>query len=217
MKVISALKKFKNTTVLQKLNSFLLKEIILTKNIKILEFGVDKGISTAFFLNLCKKNKGKLLSVDIENYEHLYKEKEWTFLNCRDDNFNKINSEIKWPIDIFFIDTEHTANHVEKMIYLYFDKLKKGGIILIDDISWIPYVKYSYRDSEWVENNNKNTFFKILDIYNANQKILNLEFTFMHSGMAKLTKISNKKLNTAKKILSRKYIFKNLIRRLANK
>ena len=40
------------------------------KNPNILEFGVRKGISTKFFLDLCNKNNGKLVSVDIVNYKN---------------------------------------------------------------------------------------------------------------------------------------------------
>ena len=52
MKISKALDKFKDTTTLEKLNNFILPNIKKIKNLNILEFGVDKGISTAFFLNL---------------------------------------------------------------------------------------------------------------------------------------------------------------------
>ncbi len=39
-----------------------------------------------------------------------------------------INKYLKKKIDIIFVDTTHTANHVEKIFYLYFKKLKINGI-----------------------------------------------------------------------------------------
>ena len=69
MKINFAIKKFKKTTTSQKLYSFVEQDLKGYQNIQILEFGVDKGISTSFFLNICKKNKGRLISVDTINYE----------------------------------------------------------------------------------------------------------------------------------------------------
>ena len=103
---------------------------------------------------------------------------------------------------------------MEKILYSYFNKLKKNGFFLIDDISWLPYAKNEYRDSEWVENNNRNTFYKILDIFNANNENLELSFSFMHSGMVKIKKLNNKKLKPPKKIKSRQNFLKNKLRNL---
>ena len=214
MKIDFAIKKFRKTTTSQKLHSFVEQDLKNYKNITILEFGVDKGISTSFFLNACKKNKGKLISVDTINYAKLFTDSSWNFIYGRDDNYNQIFKEIKSPLNIIFLDTEHTAQHVEKIFYKYFNKLKKGGIFLIDDISWLPYIKNGYRDSEWGENNNKDTFLKILEIFNSNSDNLELSFSFLHSGMAKIKKLNNKKLKLPRKIKSRKYFFKNRLRNL---
>ena len=43
-----------------KIEKELIPRIIHTKNIKILELGVQKGKSTIKFLQLCKSNNGKL-------------------------------------------------------------------------------------------------------------------------------------------------------------
>tara|TARA_B100000579_G_C22761230_1_gene819051 strand:+ start:336 stop:986 length:651 start_codon:yes stop_codon:yes gene_type:complete len=214
MKINFAIKKFKKTTTSKKLNSFVLNDLKDYSNIKILEFGVDKGISTSLFLKICEKKNGKLISVDTINYKKLFDHSKWEFIHGRDDNFKKVQKEIKQPVDIIFLDTEHTAKHVEKIIYLYFKKLKKNGLFIIDDISWLPYTKNEYRDSEWVENNNKNTFIKILEIFNSNKNNLELSFTFLHSGMAKIKKLNNKKLRYPKKIFSREKNIRNIIRNL---
>ena len=57
MKINFAIKKFKKTTTSKKLHSFVLNDLKTYSNIKILEFGVDKGISTSLFLKICEKKK----------------------------------------------------------------------------------------------------------------------------------------------------------------
>ena len=47
--------KIKENTTHYKLKRFIEHEIIYKKNIKILEFGVQNGHSTDFFLDICKK------------------------------------------------------------------------------------------------------------------------------------------------------------------
>ena len=98
----------------------------------------------------------------------------------------------KKKINIIFLDTQHTAKHVEKIFYMYFNKLEKNGLFIIDDISWLPYVKNAWRDNEWIENNNKDTFLKLVEIYNNNQKNLKISFVFQESGLKIIKKKKNK-------------------------
>ena len=192
-----------------KIKNFIDSELKKIKKPRILEFGVENGNSTKYFLNNIKG--GKLISVDTTDCSNLFKNKQWIFLNCRDDNFKMVNSYLSYKLNIIFIDTTHTANHVEKIFYLYFKKLKINGFILIDDISWLPYCKGQYRDHPWVEKNNKETFFRILEIYNSNKDKLDISFNFLDSGLCKVTKIKDKKLNLKNKIYYRKFIVKNIL------
>tara|TARA_Y100000590_G_C15560972_1_gene954754 strand:- start:53 stop:709 length:657 start_codon:yes stop_codon:yes gene_type:complete len=216
MSVKKILKKYKYSSTAIKISNFISNQLNKNKikKIKILEFGVDKGISTALFLKYCKESSSKLYSADIIDYGNLFKDNNWSFINTRDDNHNEINNLAKGKVDVIFLDTEHTSSHVEKIIYLYFNKLKTNGFFLIDDISWLPYTKGSYRDHEWIENNNKKTFFKLLDIYNSNQKNITIQFFFDYSGLALIKKINNKNLCFPKKIHSRNYSINNMARKI---
>ena len=104
MKIGHLIKKYKKVSTHKKIKNII--ENILIKNnfkkIKILEFGVDKGISTSLFLKFCNKTNSKLYSVDIIDYSRIIKNKDWKFLQSRDDNFKKVNKFIDWPVDIIF-------------------------------------------------------------------------------------------------------------------
>ncbi len=187
------------------------------KNIKfaqILEFGVsEKGMSTGIFLELCDKNNGKLTSVDINNNSKKFENKNWKFINSRDDDFLNLDKEIPKELDVIYLDTIHKANHVQKIIYHYYNKLKVGGFFFVDDISWIPYLKDNEKNNYSLEINNQETFETIIDIYNNNRKNFDLEFSFVGTGVAKLVKLSSEDLSKGKKIKSRKISFMSVLRK----
>ena len=184
------------------------------KKIQILELGVQNGVSTKRFIDLCDVNDGFLTSIDIKDCSNVIKNDRWKFIHSSDDNFEIIDKIIPRAIDFIFIDSMHEPNHVEKVFYHYYDFLKKGGICIIDDISWLPYSKDQYRDNEFSEYINISTFNKILEIFNQNQKNFSLEFFFKDSGYAIITKNKENLLNKSKEIKSREYGIKNLLRKI---
>ena len=184
------------------------------KNINILELGVHEGISTKMFLQLCDDNQGKLISVDIKDCSKVSNNKRWTFIHSSDDNFDLINSYIKKDLDVIFIDSLHEPNHVKKVFYNYYKKLKIKGLCIIDDISWLPYVKNARKDNDFTERVNKLTFLKILEISNANEKNFALEFLFKGSGLAIITKNTNDELVEEIKIPDRSITFKNFLKKI---
>ena len=92
--------------------------------------------------------------------------------------------------------------------------LKVNHCFFVDDISWLPYLKNSEKNRFYGEINNLETFNKILEIYYANRDNMLLEFTFQGTGMCKIKKLTNNKLNYPKKIKTRDNTIKNLIRKL---
>ena len=201
----------------RKLNNFMISEIKHLKNFNILEFGVNKGISTKMFLELCNTNNGKLYSVDVDDYSNLFFDKNWKFIHCRDDNFQKVESSIPEKLDLIYLDSYHEPNHVQKIFMHYYPMLKTNGFYIIDDVCWLPYVKKNYRDDFGSEIAHYNTFFKILNIYNSNFKNFDLDFTFVGSGLAKISKKNNNKLNEPKVVISRNFTIKNFIRKIIKK
>jgi predicted O-methyltransferase YrrM len=179
----------------------------------ILELGVQKGNSTKMFLDLCEKNEGFLTSIDIEDCSNVSNSQKWKFIKSSDDNFDYINQFIKKDLDIIFIDSLHEPNHVKKVFYNYFQFLKINGLIIIDDVSWLPFVKNGVNDNDFVERINRLTFEKMLEIFNSNQENLSLEINFSGSGLAIFSKLTNI-LREEMKIKNRLFSIKNLIKRL---
>jgi len=197
-----------------KIEKELLPRINDIPNIKILELGVQKGRSTIKFLELCKKNNGKLFSVDIEDCSSISNDLNWKFIHSRDDSFNHIKNLIPQKINVLFIDTIHEAEHVEKLFYGYYDLVEVGGYIFIDDISHLPYLKNSKRNNFYCEINNQETFNKLIQIYNNNESSIDLNFSFISSGLAIIKKKKNDKLLQPQKIILRNLSIKNILRNL---
>ncbi len=179
----------------------------------ILELGVQKGNSTQMFLEICDRNDGYLTSIDIDDCSGVSKNKRWNFIHSSDDNFEFIGSKIiDKKFDILYIDSLHEPNHVRKVFYHYFYFLKNNGIIFIDDVVWLPYVRGAYRDNDFVEKINRSIFEKLIEIYNQNTDNLTLDVNFGDSGLAILNKTGNT-LNTEKKIENRLFSLKNIIKK----
>lgn len=188
-------------------------EIINIKKVNILELGVQKGNSTKMFLDVCDVNDGSLTSIDIDDCSKISNNKRWNFIHSSDDNFELIDKKLYGKkFDILFIDSLHEPNHVRKVFFHYFYFLKKGGIIFIDDVVWLPYVKNAIKDNSFVEKINRLTFEKVIEIYNENISNLTLDICFYGSGLAKLVKIGDK-LSKEKKIKNRLFSIKNLIKK----
>ena len=193
---------------------YIIKKIKHIDKIKILELGVQKGVSTKKFIELCEKNNGFLTSVDINDCSDVISSEKWKFIHSSDDNFEKVDRFINKDLDLIFIDSLHEPDHVKKVFYHYYNFLKKKGICIIDDISWLPYSKNQERDKEFCEYINRSTFNKILEIFNQNQKNFDLEFYFKDTGYAVITKNEENYLNKPKKIKSREFGIKNLLRKI---
>ena len=188
-------------------------KIVNIKNLNILELGVQNGNSTKMFLEICNQNDGYLTSIDIKDCSSVSEDKRWKFIFSSDDNFQYIDKFIyNKRFDVLFIDSYHEPNHVKKVFFHYFKFLKKNGLIFIDDVMWLPYVKSGVKDNDFIERINRLTFDKLLEIFNNNVENLTLDINFSGSGLAIIKKIGEK-LNKEKKIKNRLFSIKNLIKK----
>lgn len=200
----------------KKIETFLIKQIKDIKKPIILELGVKEGRSTKMFLELCKKNDGKLFSIDRDEYSNLFNSPNWNFIKSNDDDFDYLKNKLPEKFDIIYLDTTHEADHVEKIFYSYFKKLNLNGFFFIDDISWLPYLKTASRNNFYCEINNKETFERLLSIYQENTENFDIEFSFLSSGICKIIKKKNE-LNIKKKIVTREISIKNILKKILAK
>tara|TARA_B100000886_G_scaffold273776_1_gene197673 strand:+ start:18 stop:683 length:666 start_codon:yes stop_codon:yes gene_type:complete len=203
-----------NQNYKDKISSFILDHEINKKNINILEFGVREGRSTKMFLDICAKNSGKLISVDIDDYSNLFSDNNWKFIKSRDDDYANISKHFLKNFDIILIDSLHEPEHVSKLIYTYWKHLKPNGSMYIDDISWLPYIKDGWRDHKYTENINRDTFNKILEIQLSNYDNIKLNFCFDGSGMCRMVKQNDRELNKPKLMKHRKYLIKKFLKKM---
>ena len=199
----------------KKIIDFVLQDIKDLNDPVIVEFGVRFGVSTNLFLEICEKKNGFLHSVDIDDCSNVANSNNWKFYQSRDDNFNYLDKVIPHKIDLIYLDSFHNAQHIEKIFYHYYEKLKLGGLFVFDDISWLPYLKNKKRNNFNCEINNSETFKKILEIFSCNDDKFELSFNFNGSGLAKIKKISDDKLSESKKLILRGLSLKNIIRKIA--
>jgi predicted O-methyltransferase YrrM len=181
---------------------------------KILELGVQNGVSTNKFLEICDSNDGHLYSVDVDDCSSVAQNKRWKFIKSRDDNYDYIKSIIPEKLNVIFIDTLHEAAHVNKIIYNYYEQLEEGGFIFVDDISHLPYINENKKSSFYCEINNKETFENILEIYYNNKDCFDLNFSFKSSGLAIIKKKNDFSLKPNLKLKSRQNSLKYLIRKI---
>ena len=179
---------------------------------KIFEMGVRDGISTKKFIEVCEKNDGELYSVDLIDYSMVSNSSKWKFINDSDENLANYIDILPKKFDLIYLDSLHEANHVEKILYLYFEILKVGGYFVIDDISHLPYTIDKKNNNFYCEINNKETFNRILEVYNNNTYNFELEYKFLSSGLAVIKKTVESKLNKKKKLKTREKSIKNFLR-----
>ena len=67
----------------------------------------------------------------------------------------------------------------------------------------MPYLKNREKNNFPLEINNLETFEILLEILNVNHKNIHLDFSFIGTGVAKITKLNNFKLKEPKNINSK--------------
>jgi predicted O-methyltransferase YrrM len=165
---------------------------------RILELGVDKGQSTKVFLNaLSSVNGGSLVSVDIRDCSAVASSAKWQFIQADSTDEQKILDvapKITDGLDVIYVDSLHTENHVMKEIFIFYRHLKVGGVMYFDDVDSYPYMQGNRKDSFEIEIANRKINRLLLNIFQQNIKSLRLNFEYGSTGLAKLTKLSNEEL-----------------------
>ncbi|WP_299470498.1 class I SAM-dependent methyltransferase [uncultured Roseibium sp.] len=165
------------------------------KNPTILELGVQSGKSTKLFLNaLHQGDQGVLVSVDIDDCSKVAASPKWQFIRSDSTDVKKIIGDapvLGKGIDMLFIDSLHTTEHVKKELYGFFPYVREGGVIFFDDIDSAPYCEGGELDSFYVELENRRILRFVNDVFEANMKQLDLTIYRGWTGLARLEKRSS--------------------------
>ena len=164
------------------------------KSPTILELGVQSGRSTKLFLNALQDgDDGALVSVDIDDCSSVASSPKWTFVRSNSADTRHILREapiLSEGIDILFIDSLHTTEHVQKELYGFFPYVKNGGSIFFDDVDSAPYCEGGEMDSYYVELENRRILSFLNAVFEANMDCLDLTIYRGWTGLARLDKRS---------------------------
>ena len=169
----------------------------------IVELGVDQGQSTKVFLNaIAEKSNAKLISIDIKNCNNAVDAERWEFVQQDSSDIKSLliaKPIIKKGIDILYVDSLHTAKHVQKEIYNFFEYLNEEAYIFFDDIDSGPYMLKQRKDSVGIEIANREIYKLLEAIFRGN--INKFDFEIMRGstglGIFKKRVTLGEKLNPA--------------------
>ena len=167
----------------------------------IVELGVDRGQSTKIFLNaIDNKTDSKLISIDIKDCSEAATSNKWEFIKQDSADIDSIltyKPEIKKGIDILYVDSLHTPEHVEKEVYNFFQYLNEDALIFFDDIDSGPYMSNQRKDSVETEINNRKIYKLLEAIFRANMGQIDFDIMRGSTGLGIFKKRSKlgEKLN----------------------
>ena len=158
----------------------------------IVELGVDKGQSTKVFLNaISGKINSKLISIDILDCSNAVKSDIWEFVQQDSADINSLLIKkpiLKDGIDLLYIDSKHTHDHVLKEVYGFFKYIKKNGVIFFDDIDSDPYMVGQRKDSVSIEIANRKIFNLLEAIFRSNHSSIDFFVSRGSTGLARFVK-----------------------------
>lgn len=105
---------------------------------KIVELGVETGISTMALLAAAQENDGELISIEInpdcEEASGCKGRERWRFV-CGDSRDKGLPAKLSnGPIDFLFVDTSHIAADTIQELVIWLSRLRNGGMAVFHDV-----------------------------------------------------------------------------------
>jgi predicted O-methyltransferase YrrM len=170
----------------------------------ILELGTAKGESTTVFLQACEERLGKLVSVDIKDCSDISDSSRWQFVQSDSTNVRFILSQVPYlrdGIDILFIDSVHTRDHVKKELTGWYPYMNEQSWIFFDDVDANPYRKGNRKDKFRLEVASDAIHEYVQSFFYANEDNLHLHIIYGSTGLACLHKLSPRGTTPSQAIL----------------
>jgi glycosyltransferase involved in cell wall biosynthesis len=114
----------------------------------VVELGTRGGASTQALLAGVERRGGKVLSIDIEDCSAVAGgHPAWAFLQGSSTDERTAETAAEWqPINMLFIDTEHTTEQVAAELALWEPCVAPGGTICLHDPETFPGVRRAIED-----------------------------------------------------------------------
>ena len=160
----------------------------------ILELGVARGQSTHAFLNAIDGKPGaRLISVDINDCSSAAASDQWTFVQADlgdAEHVVALQPVLRQGIDILYVDSLHTAEHVLKEVAGFYPYLNKGAVVFLDDVDSFPYMRGQRKDNVGKEISNRAIDRLVERIFQSNIADLDLTVYRGSTGLARFDKRS---------------------------
>ncbi|MCU0511110.1 MAG: class I SAM-dependent methyltransferase [Anaerolineae bacterium] len=159
----------------------------------VLEFGVDKGMSTCLLAAACEENGGWLYSVDIADCSAAIRSPVWTFIQSDDLQVAEILAAapaLRDGVHLLHIDSAHSREHVEQQLLRWYPYVRQGGYITFHDVDATPYLAGQRKDDPRHEPEALGVPDTIRRFFYANEDALFLEFHFGSTGMGIMRKLA---------------------------
>ncbi len=161
----------------------------------VVELGVDQGVSNIVMQAACNETDGHLYSIDIRDCSAVASSPVCTFIQSDDRDIGSILKQapsIREGIDLMYIDSMHTYEHVLKLIDAWLKYVKEGGYLVFDDVD-----NTAYKPGRIVPNRDAARMVAgvtkaVTEFFYANEDELLLELHLGHTGQGIMRKLMPK-------------------------
>ena len=157
-----------------------------------MELGTDRGQATNVVLEACKLVGGTLTSIDIRDCSDAADDENWTFVQASSLDQETVLSQspvLRNGIDMVYVDSLHTPEHVASEICTWMPLVKPGGCMFFDDVDPGPYAAGRRKDNPFFEESNRQIFSVVESFYRSHSAYLRLSLMLGSTGLAMLDKM----------------------------
>lgn len=114
----------------------------------VVELGTRGGASTQALLAGVERRGGRVLSIDVDDCAAVAQgHPQWAFLRGSSTDPRTVEMAQRWePVNLLFVDTEHTTEQVEAELTLWEPRVAPGGTICVHDPETFPGVRRAITD-----------------------------------------------------------------------
>jgi len=119
----------------------------------IVELGTSLGVSTAYLASASQKSNvhtfegsSELIGIAKKGWQSLKLKNIQTYEGSIDDTLPKFIASLNEPIDLLYMDANHTYNATIKYFNMLQPKFNASTIVVVDDINWSAGMQKAWRE-----------------------------------------------------------------------